>query len=175
MKEEMSRWGIGPTFASLSIGYGVVTLAINRYFHPAFQIGLVPYWLLSIFGIVLIVIGVPFLIFSVKTVMRAYNAGTLVTDGIFRCCRHPLYGSWVVFIAPGIFLLANSWIGLTTPLFMYFLLRKLVKKEEIYLEHAFGSEYLEYRKRVPCIFPVGCLKQSYNKDNSTDIKGHAAD
>lgn len=170
MKEKMSRWGVGPTFASLSIGYGVVTLAISRYFYPAFQIGFVPYWLLSILGIALIFIGVPFFIISVTTVTRAYNANTLVTDGIFRCCRHPLYGSWVVFIVPGIVFLANSWIGLTTPLFMYFLLLKLVKKEEIYLEGVFGSEYLEYKKRVPCVFPVGCLKQSYNRADSADAK-----
>jgi len=155
----MSRWGIGPTFASLSIVYGMMTLAINRYFYPAFQMGLVPYWLLSILGIALIVIGVPSFMIAVKTVMRAYNADALVTDGIFRCCRHPVYGSWVVFIVPGIVFLANSWIGLTIPLFMYFLLRQLVKKEEIYLEHVFGSQYLEYKKRVPCIFPVGCLSK----------------
>ena len=170
MKEKMSRWGVGPTFASLSIVYGVMTLAISRYFHPVCQIGLVPYWVLSILGIALILIGVPFFVISVITVTRAYNAGALVTDGIFRCCRHPLYGSWVFFIVPGIVFLANSWIGLTTPLFMYLLLLKLVKKEEIYLEEVFGSEYLEYKKRVPSVFPVGCLKRWYNKADSADAK-----
>jgi protein-S-isoprenylcysteine O-methyltransferase Ste14 len=158
MKEKMSRWGIGPIFASLSIGYGMMTLVISRYFHPVFQIHLVSYWLLSILGIALIVIGVPFFLISVKTVTRAYNADELVTDGIFRCCRHPLYASWVVFIVPGIVFLVNSWIGLTTPIFMYFILHILARKEEIYLENVFGSEYLEYRKNVPCIVPVGCLK-----------------
>jgi protein-S-isoprenylcysteine O-methyltransferase Ste14 len=158
MKEKMSRWGIGPIFASLSIGYGMITLTISRYFHPAFQIGLVPYWLLSILGIALILIGVPFFIIPIKKVTHAYNANALVTDGIFRCCRHPLYASWVVFIVPGIFFLINSWIGLTTPIFMYFILRLLVRKEETYLESVFGSKYLEYKKNVPCILPVGCLK-----------------
>ena len=175
MKEKMSRWGVGPTFAFLSISYGMVMLAISRYFHPVFQILFVPYWLLWILGIALILIGVPFFIISVKTIMKAYNADTLVTHGIFKCCRHPLYSSWVVFIVPGIVLLANSWIGLTAPLFMYFLLCKLVKKEELYLEHVFGSEYLEYKKAVPCVLPVGLLKQSYNKANSADAKSRAAD
>lgn len=170
MKEKMSRWGVGPTFAFLSISYGMIMLAISRYFHPAFQIPFVPYWLLWILGIALIVIGVPFFIISVKTVMKAYNADALVTQGVFRCCRHPLYSSWVAFIVPGIVLLANSWIGLTAPLFMYFLLCKLVKKEEIYLEHVFGSEYLKYKKEVPCILPVGCLKQTYNKATSAEAE-----
>jgi protein-S-isoprenylcysteine O-methyltransferase Ste14 len=158
MKEKMSRWGIGPIFASLSIGYGMIMLVISRHFQPVFQIDFVPYWFLSIFGIALIVVGVPFFIISVKTVMRAYNADKLVTDRIFRCCRHPLYASWVVFIVPGIVLLVNSWIGLTTPIFMYLILRKLVTKEEVYLESVFGSEYLNYKKKVPCILPYGLMK-----------------
>lgn len=160
MEGKMSRWGVGPTFAFLSIVYGMVTLAISRYFYPAFQITQVPAWFLSILGIALILIGVPFFIFSVITVTRAYNANALVIIGVFRCCRHPLYGSWVIFIVPGVVFLLKSWIGLTAPLFMYFLLRKLVIKEENYLEQVFGSEYIEYKKRVPCIFPFGCFKRS---------------
>ena len=158
MGEKMSRWGIGPVFASLSIGYGMVMVAISRYFGPMFQIDFVPYWLMSILGILLIVFGAVFFIISVKTVMRAYNADKLVTDGIFRCCRHPLYASWSVFIVPGIVLLQNSWLGLTTPIFMCFLLRKLVKKEEVYLESVFGNEYRDYQSKVPCILPYGLIK-----------------
>ena len=154
----MSRWGVGPIFASLSIGYWLVTSAISRYFHPVFRIDLVPHRFLSILGIVLMVIGVPFYIISARAVMRAYNADKLVTDGVYRYCRHPLYASWVVFIIPGFVLLLNSWIALTTPIFMYFILLRLVRKEETYLESVFGSEYLGYKKNVPCILPTGCLK-----------------
>ena len=158
VEEKMSRWGIGPIFASVSIAYGIVTLAITGYFHPFFQIGFVPQWFLSILGIVLILIGIPFLIISAKTVMRAYNADELVTDGVFRYCRHPLYASWVVFIVPGIVFLVNSSIGLTTPIFMYLLLRKWVRKEEAYLESVFGPSYAEYKNKVPCIIPIGRMK-----------------
>ena len=158
MKEKMSRWGIGPIFASLALAYGMIMLVISRYFQPVFQMDFMPYWLMSIFGIALIVIGVPFFIISVKTVTRAYNADKLVTYGIFRCCRHPWYASWLVFIVPGIVLLVNSWIGLTTPIFMYLVLHKLVKKEEAHLESVFGIEYLAYKSKVPCILPYGLMK-----------------
>jgi hypothetical protein len=50
----MSRWGIGPIFASLSIGYGMIMLVISRYFQPFFQTDFMPYWLMSILGISLI-------------------------------------------------------------------------------------------------------------------------
>ena len=154
----MSRWGIAPVFAALSISYGLMTLSVSRYFHPVFQIGFVPYSYLAILGVIIILIGVPFWIIAVRTVMRAYNAGELVTGGVYRCCRHPVYSSWVVFIVPGIALLVGSWIGLTTPIFMYFILRILVKKEEAYLENLFGSKYIEYKKSVPCILPIGWIK-----------------
>ena len=155
MEERMPLHGVGPVFAALSFCYGIVMLIIGRYFHPVFQVELVQHWLLTIIGILFLVIGVPFFLISVMTVVRAYNANELVTGGIFRCCRHPLYASWVVFIVPGIALLLKSWTLLTTPLFMAVILHLLVKKEEAYLERAFGSSYTAYKKRVPCILPVG--------------------
>ena len=130
-------------------------------YHLISQIaGFFPDWVLNILGVSLIVIGIPFFLISVVTAMKAYNANELVTNGIFICCRHPLYASWVAFIVPGIVFLANTWIGLTAPIFMYFILRVLVQKEEIYLEKVFGSEYFDYKKKVPCILPYGWLKSS---------------
>jgi protein-S-isoprenylcysteine O-methyltransferase Ste14 len=175
VKEKMSRWGVGPIFAFLSISYGVFIIAISRYFYPAFQIPFLPQWLLCVLGITLIWIGIPFFIISVKTVMEAYNSDSLITRGIYGCCRHPLYSAWVIFIVPGIILLVNSWIGLTAPLFMYFLLCKLVLKEEVYLEQVFGSEYTDYKNKTPCILPFGYLTRLYNKANSADEKSRADD
>ncbi|MBN1626478.1 MAG: hypothetical protein JW944_08120 [Deltaproteobacteria bacterium] len=89
MNEKMSRWGVGPVFASLSIGYGITMLAISRYYFPAFLIIYMPYGVLLTLGIILLLIGIPFFIASVVAVTKAYNADRLVTNGIFRCCRHP--------------------------------------------------------------------------------------
>ncbi|MBN1663712.1 MAG: isoprenylcysteine carboxylmethyltransferase family protein [Deltaproteobacteria bacterium] len=170
MKEKMSIWGVGPIFAFLSIGYGVTVLAISHYFDPTFRIPLIPKRLLSGLGVVLLLIGIPFFILSVKSVMKAYNSDLLVTRGVYGCCRHPLYSAWVVFIVPGIVLLVNSWIGLTVPLFMFFLLRRLVIKEETYLERVFDSEYKDYKKEIPCILPFGYIKRLYHKADSADAK-----
>ncbi len=126
----MSRWGVGPIFASLSISYGLIMLLISKYYQPLFQFCFIPYWLLRVVGILFIIIGTLFFIISVKAVMQAYNSDKLVTKGVYQFCRHPLYTSWGVFIVPGIVFLANSWLGMTAPIFMYFLLRKLVTKKE---------------------------------------------
>ncbi len=154
----MSRWGVGPVFTALSVSYGLITLVLSHYLHPTFQIQAIPYLFVAILGIIFVVIGIPFFITSVVTVMRAYHADKLITGGIFGCCRHPLYASFVVFIVPGIVLLVNSWIALTVPIFMYIVARILVRQEEVYLENVFGAEYADYKKKVPCILPYGCFK-----------------
>lgn len=151
----MSIFGIGPVFASLSIFYGLLVSIISRHYDPIFRITILPQYLLSALGSVLLLMGIPFLIVSIASVFKAYHSDSLMTHGIYKCCRHPVYSSWVVFIAPGIVLWANNWLGLTVPVFMYFLLGKLVKKEEDYLEQRFGAEYLDYKKKTPCILPYG--------------------
>ncbi|MBN2496225.1 MAG: isoprenylcysteine carboxylmethyltransferase family protein [Deltaproteobacteria bacterium] len=155
MEERMSRWGIGPVFAALSVAYGLVCMLLTYVFYPAFQMHVLPYRLMVAVGAALILVGLLFCVVSIVTVMRAYEGGRLVTGSVFACCRHPLYASWVVFIVPGIVFLFDSWIGLSAPVFMYALLRILVRKEEVYLEREFGAEYLEYKRRVPCIVPCG--------------------
>ncbi len=153
----MSLWGIGPAFVAWSLGYSAVMLTLTCVFYPEFQIEMVPDRVLDVLGCMLIVVGVPFFVVSQRAILRAYEAHALKTDGVYRCCRHPLYAAWVVFIVPGLVLLVKSWLGLTTPVFMYLVLRVLVPKEEAHLEKVFGAEYLQYKKRVPRIVPYGCL------------------
>jgi len=156
----MKIWGIGPVFAFLSIGYALLMIGVDRLFYPYFKIELLPHYLLVGIGVTFVSMGLPFFLLSLIALTKAYHSGSLVTGGIYRFCRHPLYASWVVFIVPGIVLIAGSWIGMTTPVFMYIVLRLLVKREEAYLEAKFGSQYLEYKKRVPCIFPYGWIRSS---------------
>lgn len=57
VKQKMSRWGVGPVFAAVSMGYGLIVLSLGRYFDPIFKINVLPHWLRSILGVVLIVVG----------------------------------------------------------------------------------------------------------------------
>lgn len=159
MTTKMTQWGTGPVFALASIVYGVA-VGLTTHDMAGVRITVVPYSVLLTLGIVLIAIGVPIYILSAKAVIPAFNSGQLVTDGVYGMCRHPLYGAWIVFIAPGIELLTGSWIGLTTPIVMYLLLRLLVGKEEEYLTHHFGNRYEAYRRRVPFLLPLGWLRRA---------------
>jgi protein-S-isoprenylcysteine O-methyltransferase Ste14 len=158
MPNEMTKWGVGPKFFIYSVPYGFFIIAVTVYFHPLFQINFVPYRILASLGAIMILLGIPFYIVSLVSVIRAFKAGHLVTDGVYGMCRHPVYAAWVVFFVPAIVLLINTWIGFSVPVAMYFLLRVLVKEEDQYLEKTFGQEYLAYRKKVPAVLPIGWLK-----------------
>ena len=82
------------------------------------------------------------------TVMRAYNRDRLVTSGVFALVRHPIYAAWITLIFPGLALLARSWPMLISPCIAYAIFRRLIHREDEYLEQRFAQAYLDYRRRV---------------------------
>ncbi len=77
----------------------------------------------------------------------------LVTDGLYRFVRHPMYSSfWLWAIAQA--LLLPNWIaglsGLVGVAILYF---SRVGKEEAMMRQAFGREYDDYSARTGRVFP----------------------
>jgi protein-S-isoprenylcysteine O-methyltransferase Ste14 len=82
------------------------------------------------------------------TVKPREKPSALVTDGIFRLSRHPMYLGMVLILA-GIAIL----LGSVTPWFILLALVALfqvrfVRMEECMLEQTFGAAYRAYKKRV---------------------------
>ena len=72
----------------------------------------------------------------------------LTTGGPFRYSRNPAYLALAMIYA-GIASLRNSlWAILPLPLVVYVIQRKVIGREERYLERTFGEEYLAYKRRV---------------------------
>lgn len=78
---------------------------------------------------------------------------TLITRGVYRSIRHPMYASlWLWFLAQGL-LLTNwlaGWYGLLAFGVMYFV---RVPREEAMMREFFGEEYLNYAQHSGRIFP----------------------
>ena len=106
-------------------------------------------------GVVLLAIGLPMLVVAALSVGVAYKKDELATTGIFGMVRNPIYAAWIVFIIPGLVLLLRSWPMFFAPFLAYGLFKMLVGKEEKYLQERFGEAYLEYKARVPELFPWG--------------------
>ena len=85
----------------------------------------------------------------IRTTVKPFEkSSTLVTEGVFRVSRHPMYLGMIL-IVTGIGLLMGS----ATPWLLVILLailfdRHFIKTEEQMLEETFGDPFREYRKQV---------------------------
>jgi len=112
-------------------------------------------WLRMVGGVVLAV-GVLTLAFAYGAMLRARttinprrHTARLVTAGIFRMSRNPIYIGWFCVIA-GRGLARASLFEIAVALAMIPVLHwAVVLREEEYLEAAFGDEYVRYRTKVP--------------------------
>jgi len=77
----------------------------------------------------------------------------LVTNGIYKYIRHPIYASQWIWVIAQILLIQNYIAGPIDLLFFipFYLLR--VRSEEKMMIEVFGKEYREYMKRTGGIFP----------------------
>jgi protein-S-isoprenylcysteine O-methyltransferase Ste14 len=124
-------------------------LIINFIYPLHFVHGLFRYASGALF---LVVSGV--MVIAAHAVMR--KAGTnanvrkpatvIVTDGVYRYTRNPMYLAMVLLLIALSLLLNNLWILILTPVFIGVMQKGVIEREESYLEKKFGSGYAEYKK-----------------------------
>ncbi len=76
-------------------------------------------------------------------------ASTLVTGGIFRWLRNPMYVGLTLFLAGIGMILGGDWILVMTVVFALVMHYGVVKREERYLAAKFGEPYRRYMETVP--------------------------
>jgi protein-S-isoprenylcysteine O-methyltransferase Ste14 len=153
MEKRLSRWGIGPRTFAPSFTYLVVAWAATSKWPDIFVLPWLPREVQTI-GAILTALGLLLWLTGVVTVMRAYNRDELVTSGAFALVRHPVYSAWITLVFPGLALARLSWPMLLTPLIAYAIFRRLIHREDKYLERRFGRAYLDYRGRVNELIPI---------------------
>lgn len=106
------------------------------------------------------IVGVIFLAYAVLVASLAIwqmrKAGTnidvrkpstkIVSDGIYRYNRNPMYLSMVLLLISISVLISNIWILLLIPVFIIVIQKGVIEREERYLEGKFGTEYTSYKK-----------------------------
>jgi protein-S-isoprenylcysteine O-methyltransferase Ste14 len=108
-------------------------------------------WLGIAFGLGWLVLGGPALgaFFSNHTaIIPDRPATTLVTTGVYRFTRNPMYVSLVLLYLAVTLALDSWWPMIFLPLVVIAVDRLVIRREERYLVHAFPSEYAAYRERV---------------------------
>lgn len=106
-------------------------------------------------GSALIVLGALTLAFAYGAMARArttinprIHTRTIVTRGIYRFSRDPIYMGWFVFLLGGGLRNGSLFQVLVAALMIVLLHWAVGLKEEKYLENAFGEEYLRYKRNV---------------------------
>lgn len=87
-----------------------------------------------------------------KAPFSADKIDKLVMEGVYSKVRHPIYSA-DIFLGWAIFFLYPDVRFLISAHLMMFVLLFWIRREEKVLIEKFGTQYLEYRKRVPKIFP----------------------
>ena len=76
-------------------------------------------------------------------------ASALVTDGIFRFVRNPMYVAMIIFVAGLAILTASDWMLVMCIPLAFTLHVGVVRREERYLDAKFGGAYRRYCESVP--------------------------
>jgi protein-S-isoprenylcysteine O-methyltransferase Ste14 len=111
-------------------------------------------WLIP--GAGLIVVGLTMVSIAIIMVRRAGSTiridrpvTALVVRGPYRWTRNPIYLG-LAFVSAGVAVMANAfWPLLMVPVVLTFVRRRVIEREERYLERMFGRDYRRYRDRVP--------------------------
>jgi len=140
------------TFPPRYLFFALVLMAVLHIFLPGPRILSFPWNLLGciplVLGIVLNLSADRSLKQYETTVKHLERSTALVTTGVFRYTRHPMYLGFVLILL-GIAALLGSCLpfGVIFP-FAIFLDMVLIRYEEMKLKETFGQTWLEYKKKV---------------------------
>lgn len=94
------------------------------------------------------VVGAVSLLLHRTTVIPFRESSHLVTTGLYRLSRNPIYVSMVVLLLGAVAALGSLSPLVVVPLFAAWIDRKHIRVEERLLEAKFGDSYREYRQRT---------------------------
>jgi protein-S-isoprenylcysteine O-methyltransferase Ste14 len=116
--------------------------------------------LLAGLGLTLVAAGIVLMATAQLQMGRSWRIGIdegaspgLITSGLYRFCRNPIYAA--VFLAlGGLFLLLPCALTLLLLLATYAGIRRQVTEEESYLHRCYGAQYTAYASRVGRFLPL---------------------
>jgi len=79
---------------------------------------------------------------------RPHNASSVVTTGIYRITRNPMYLGFLLILCSFIFKLANPILAVMLPLFVVYMNKFQIVPEERVLSELFGDAYEKYLQQV---------------------------
>ncbi|KPA10550.1 isoprenylcysteine carboxyl methyltransferase [Candidatus Magnetomorum sp. HK-1] len=135
-------FGVGLFGAIISIALLLFVWCLDKMLgHPQIYLNSLS---IKIIAFSLIVIGIGLHVWTFITLRHWWVENQLCKMGPFKYFRHPMYASWITFIALGVSLYLNSWLYLLWFILLHPIWHRLVITEEIMMSDAFGNEYQKY-------------------------------
>lgn len=85
--------------------------------------------------------------------LGGFKNDELITHGIYSLMRNPLYFFTLLGVTGIAFMSNHMSVMIILPLSFMLLYRGLIQREQSFLEEKFGDAYIEYKERVPAMFP----------------------
>lgn len=101
----------------------------------------------------LTLITIVFIIWSIKSLNPQDRGVKLITTGMFKYFRHPLYAAFLSVFNFGLAVFMNNWIYIIWAFILHPVWHMLVMKEEKMLKEVFPNDYEEYCYRTGRFFP----------------------
>jgi protein-S-isoprenylcysteine O-methyltransferase Ste14 len=107
-------------------------------------------WVIGLSGIITCILGVAAFKRAKTTVnpTKPESSSSLVTSGIYRCTRNPMYLGFLVMLAGWAVARANMLVFLALPAFVLYMNQFQIKPEERALMSIFGDEFKKYCSSV---------------------------
>ncbi|MGE5439785.1 MAG: methyltransferase family protein [Bacteroidota bacterium] len=144
----MKLTGSGPLIAIPTFTYFLLALIISASLKPLFMITESNYRLLVVIAVIMLAVDMVNLVACGIRLFKSNKQKTLITNGIYKVCRNPLYVSHVFLTIPALSLLLNSWLLFTTTIVGFVSILIFAPREYKSLEEEFGDEYRRYVKSV---------------------------
>jgi len=151
--DQPPRFGVGPAISAVVLVWAGAMGAVHVIWYPTFAVTGPLRIGFAVAGIVLGIVGVVLYGWGLRVFNRARRADRLATTGPYARCRHPIYGTWIFLVGPGICLLTGSWLLLTTSVVAYVAARLLVGREERTMAARYGEAWRAYRARTGRFVP----------------------
>ena len=154
MKTGLNFFGAGPKIGRIALPWLVITIVLTLLYGDIFAFTTGTGKTLLIIGAAVVFCGLTMYILTVPKLMKGLKETRLVTTGTFALCCNPLYASIILLIIPGVSLMMNSWLVLTTSLVAYITFKRAIRSEYEEMTKFFGEEYIKYRQATPEFFPL---------------------
>jgi protein-S-isoprenylcysteine O-methyltransferase Ste14 len=137
-----------PTYVLLAL----IVMLILHFVFPGIKLIPLPWNLL---GLIPLIAGIALNLVADSAFRRAgttvkpfQESSVLLTDGVYRYSRHPMYLGFVLILIGGAILLGSLTPWIIIPIFVVLMEVVFIQIEEQMLEEKFGPAWLDYKRKV---------------------------